>query len=78
MENEIQTYGKQNLLIREYNKVKSYYMIDPKVQELHNLELYAPGIKRWKLSLGFMMVGVCLITPFTNFMIPTIYKWVTK
>lgn len=78
MNQQIETYGKQNLVVREYNKVRSYYIVDPKVQEVNNFELYAPGIKRWKLSLGFIGLGICLVTPFTNIMIPSIYKWVTK
>ncbi len=74
----IETYGKQNIMVREYNRVKSYYVVDPRVQQTHSLEFYAPGIKRWKLSLGFILVGVCIVTPFTNFLIPGIYKWVVK
>lgn len=75
---QIQTYGKQNILVREYNKVKSYYVVDPLVQQHSPIELYAPGIKRIKLSIGFILVGVCIVTPFTNFMIPSIYKWVVN
>ena len=75
---QIQTYGKQNLLRREYNKVKSYYIVDPRVEQLSQFKFYAPGIKRWKLSIGFILVGLCVITPFTNFFIPGIYRWVVK
>jgi len=82
MKQEIETYGKQNFLKREYNNIKSFYVVDPRNQELmkalHNIELYAPGIKRWKLSVGLILIGMCTITLGTNWMIAPIYKWVTK
>ncbi len=78
MKQQIQTYGKQNLLKREYNKVKSYYIVDPRVQELYALELYAPGIKRWKLSIGLILMGMCISTLGTNWMLPGIYRWMLK
>ncbi len=78
MKQEIQTYGKQNLVRREYNKVKSYYVVNAQAQQLSQFTFYAPGIKRYKLSVGFILIGICVITPFTNFLIPGIYRWVVR
>lgn len=76
---QLQTYGQQNLFVREYQKIKSFYVVDQKVQQkFSHLQFYAPGIQRYKLCILGVATAVCFSTLGTNWMLPFIYRRVLK
>ena len=81
MNQEIKTYGKQNKLKREFITIKERFVINPYAKTLLNkngIEVYIPALNRLRLSVCALLIGLCLVTPFTNILIYKIAKWGLK
>lgn len=65
-QNRIQRYGEE---IFRYFRPKNVN---------YPFHTYRPKIKRWKISLVSIWIGICLIVPFTGWTIPYAIRWMVK
>jgi len=50
-----------------------YYTIED-IKQLQKIAYYKPKIKRICLIVGITLIGLCIVTPFTNLLIPLIVR----
>ena len=50
-----------------------YYTLQ-EIRQLQKIAYYKPKIKRICLIVGIILIGLCVVTPFTNLLIPFILK----
>jgi len=78
MTDKIKTYGKANPIIKEWVRVKELRTFNPHTRALlsnSGLREYKPRLSRSKLIIGMSIITLCLLTPFTNLLIPFITRW---
>ncbi|KKN44969.1 hypothetical protein LCGC14_0687900 [marine sediment metagenome] len=78
---EFETYGKQNILksivrtIQDRFKINHYSKITLKNK---GLGYYIPRLNKIRVGVGVVLIGGCLMTPFTNWLIPFLIGWILK
>jgi len=78
MTNKIKTYGKANPIIKEWVRVKELRSFNPHTRALlsnRGLTEYKPKLSKSKIIIGIGIITLCLLTPFTNLLIPFITGW---
>ena len=78
---EFETYGKQNILKSIVGTIKNRFKINPYSKvTLNNIGVgcYIPRLNKIRIGVGLVLIGVCLMTPFTNWLIPFLIGWVLK
>lgn len=79
MKQQLQTYGKVGWFTKNYRAVTIYN--DKRYSQYlgsKGIKIYRPKVKKARASVGGVLVIGCLVTPFTNFFIPSIVKWSLK
>jgi len=75
MSNQTINWKRQNR-IQKYGE--SIYKYFKPVDVNYPFEVYNPKIKRWRIGIASIVIGGCLITPFTNWMIPFVVRWMVR
>ena len=70
---KVTLWKRENSIQKYFNSIIVYFY--PKKCKL---ETYKPIIPKYKMIICSLLICFCLITPFTNFMIPTIIKRLIK
>ena len=75
------TYHIQNRIQKEVMQFIRIFKHDfNKVNQLEDrgIKIYTPKLNKIKVFIGVAFTIVCLLTPFTNFLIPLNIMWVIK
>lgn len=76
MKQQLQTYGKVGWFTKNYRAVRIYK--DKRYSQYlgaRGIQIYRPKIKKVRASVGGFLIVGCLVTPATNFFIPSIVRW---
>ena len=78
----LETYHRQNRIQKEINEIINLFRKPNKetIKILNNkgIEVYTPKRDKVKVGIAIVLIGLCLVTPFTNFFIYNILKWGLK
>lgn len=73
---KLEIYGKRSWM---KNQINFFTVYDDKRYSDYlsnqSLQIYRPSVNRIKATFGGMLIVGCLVTPFTNFFIPSILRW---
>lgn len=76
-----ETYGKQNTAHKVYNELKDRFKINPYSKvliEKQGLSCYVPKLNKARVGIAILIMVACIITPFTNWLIPFVLMWGLK
>lgn len=77
----IETYGKTNKIKKGWIELKERFKPNKHTENIlknKGLGVYIPRLNKLRVGVGLVLVGVCLITPATNWTIPFIVGWALK
>ena len=77
----MKTYGKQNILSREWLNLKERFSPSRHtitLCESNGLKVYTPSLNKARVGIASAFVVGCLVTPFNSWAIPLIIKWGIK
>ena len=66
-------WKRQNRLQVQGRKIYEFFK-----PSICNYETYRPKIKKWRMGLGIGVITFCMVTPCTNWMIPSVVRWMIK
>ena len=78
---KFETYGKQNLIIKECRNIKERFSPSHHTINLmrgFGLGVYTPKLNKARVSFASVGIVGCLVTPFTSWSIPFIVGWALK
>jgi len=79
--NQIKKFHKQNKIQKEVGWfIELFKPNKNKISDLNRKGIitYRPALNKIRLTVGIFLVGGCIITPMTNWLIPFAVKWVVK